>query len=266
MSDILLSLIEAVEKADSATALSDAVQDLADADLPESAPYLIEALSYNNPGAAVAAVDGLVKLGLPVVPELLKQLDLHNYTARSWAIRALAGIGDPRGLPTLLEAATADISMSVRRAATRGLGQIKWHQFPPHFVERAQTAASEALLSISQHDEEWVVRYAAVVGLEALALAAQSLNRPWQSGIFQQLDQMAAEEDIAAVRARARRAQQFLQEPRPATETFAGAEPSPLSGVDWQQMMAKINGHKTTGQSTAPKGDINHFQEVLNAG
>ena len=69
MSDSLYSLISAVEKADSATALTDAVQDLADACLLDAIPTLIEALSYNNPGAAVAAVDGLITLGEPLFPD-----------------------------------------------------------------------------------------------------------------------------------------------------------------------------------------------------
>ncbi|MGD1859539.1 MAG: HEAT repeat domain-containing protein [Leptolyngbyaceae cyanobacterium] len=266
MPSSLSSLINAVETADSATALSDAVQNLADAGLPESAPYLIDALSYNNPGAAVAAVDGLVKLGLPVVPGLLEQMDLHNYTARSWAVRALAGIGDPRGLPTLLEAATADLSMSVRRAATRGLGQMKWHQFPTQFVEMAQTTALEALLAIAQQDEEWVVRYAAVVGLESLAAAASASDCPWRSHIFQQLEQMMTQEKIPAVQARARRAQECLLEASPSTDAVVEAERSPLADVNWEQLMAQLDERKATEKSPDVAGDAESFQELLNAG
>lgn len=265
MSDVLPPLIEAIEKADSATVLSDAVQDLADTGSFEAAPYLIEALSYNNPGAAVAAVDGLVKLGSPVVPRLLEQLDLNNYTARSWAIRALAGIGDPRGLLTLLGAATADMSMSVRRAAARGLGQMKWYLFPPNLLDVAQTEALDALLFIAQEDEEWIVRYAAVVGLESLALTTHTLNSPQRSQIFQQLDQMSAQESSAAVRARVWRAQQFLQEAMPLVEPNSNAEYSLLSSTDWEQIMARLYNRKVRERSVFPEGDPRYFREVLNA-
>nr|WP_263975500.1 HEAT repeat domain-containing protein [Leptolyngbya sp. 7M] len=161
MPDTLKTLIAAVDAADSSARLLEAVQDLANAADVGAVPTLIAALSYNNPGAAVAAVDGLIKIGEPAVPALLDQLDRHNYTARAWAIRALAGIGDPRGLTTLLGAATADFAMSVRRAAARGLGTLKWPQFPADELEMAQAEALDALLFVCD-DEEWVVRYAAV--------------------------------------------------------------------------------------------------------
>lgn len=212
MSESLSSLINAIGKADSASSLSDAVQDLADASLIGSIPSLIEALSYNNPGAAVAAVGGLIQLGEPAVPALLEQLDLDNYTARSWAIRALAGIGDSRGLLTLLTAATTDISMSVRRAAAKGLGQMKWHQFPSNSLEDIQTEVLKALLFIAQKDEEWVVRYAAVVGLESLALEYQKSQE--ENGLAQvqhKFKQMAQQEDSLTVRARIWKAQKVRQ-------------------------------------------------------
>ncbi|NET36227.1 MAG: HEAT repeat domain-containing protein, partial [Cyanothece sp. SIO1E1] len=144
MSDHLASLIHAVDVADSADLLLEAVENLAAARLEAAIPTLIATLSYNNPGAAVAAVEGLIDLGTPAVPALMEQLDRHNYTARAWAIRALAGIGDPRGLVTLLEAATTDFSLSVRRAAARGLGMIKWHWFPDDLLGIAQAEALAA--------------------------------------------------------------------------------------------------------------------------
>ncbi|WP_239651422.1 HEAT repeat domain-containing protein [Neosynechococcus sphagnicola] len=101
MSDTLSSLIRAVELANSSGELVKAVRNLAATRLEGAVPSLIAVLNYNNPGAAVAAVDGLVQIGEPAVSALLEQLDQNNYTARSWAIRALAGIGDPRGLLTL---------------------------------------------------------------------------------------------------------------------------------------------------------------------
>ncbi len=164
MADVT-ALIHAVEAADSSFKLLQAVQNLAATRSEAAVPNLIAALGYNNPGAAVAAVDGLIQIGEPAVKGLLEQLDSHNYTARAWAIRALAGIGDPRGLITLLGAATADFALSVRRAAARGLGTMKWHWFPDELLEIAQEEALDALLFVAGHDEEWVVRYSAVVGL-----------------------------------------------------------------------------------------------------
>jgi phycocyanobilin lyase beta subunit len=211
MSDTLQTLIAAVDAADSSPRLLEAVQQLADACLEGAVPTLIAALSYNNPGAAVAAVEGLVKIGEPAVPSLLDQLDRHNYTARAWAIRALAGIGDPRGLTTLLGAATADFAMSVRRAAARGLGTLKWHQFIAEEVEIAQAEALDALLFVCD-DEEWVVRYAAVTGLQILAAAIWQTYPDWRSPILAKLDQMANHDPVWAIRARVWLAQQELQQ------------------------------------------------------
>ena len=167
----LPQLLEAVERADSSELLVDAVEQLAAAEITEAAPTLIAVLSYNNPGAAVAAVDGLIALGDLAVNDLLELLDDYNYGGRAWAIRALAGIGHPQALDILLEAATTDFSMSVRRGAARGLGTIQWQKLSPTEVPAARERAIAALFQVSD-DPEWVVRYAAVVGLEALAKAA----------------------------------------------------------------------------------------------
>ncbi|MGD1875030.1 MAG: HEAT repeat domain-containing protein [Mastigocoleus sp.] len=167
MTDIQ-KLINTVEEADSASKLLDAVEELAAAKSPASTPNLIAALSYNNPGAAVAAVDGLIGIGKPAVKPLLELIDAHNYTARAWAIRALAGIGDPRGLETLLDAADNDFALSVRRAAARGLGTVLWDEMVPEGVKAAQIKVLDVLMRVCK-DPEWVVRYAAVSGLENLA-------------------------------------------------------------------------------------------------
>ena len=74
MTDIQ-TLIRAVDEADSSTHLLEAVQALAIAQTEAAIPALIAALGYNNPGAAVAAVDGLIGLGEASVLPLLEQLD-----------------------------------------------------------------------------------------------------------------------------------------------------------------------------------------------
>ncbi|MDX2216986.1 MAG: HEAT repeat domain-containing protein [Oculatellaceae cyanobacterium bins.114] len=264
MADQLSSLIQAVEKADSSSLLLEAVQNLAAARLEGAISTLIAALSYNNPGAAVAAVDGLIQLGEPAVPALLEQLDLHNYTARAWAIRALAGIGDPRGLVTLLGAATADFALSVRRAAAKGLGTMKWHWFPEDLLEIAQEEALEALLFVAQQDEEWVVRYSAVVGLEALANAVRTTYPEWRSQIDTQLEQISVSDSSWAVRARACMAQQQLQ-----VETGVHSDlqdqPSPLSATDWQMILDKLYERKGQERLVLAEGDPRRYRELASS-
>ncbi|NEO27753.1 MAG: HEAT repeat domain-containing protein, partial [Kamptonema sp. SIO4C4] len=125
MSD-LNSYIQAVQAASSPVSLIKAVRQLAQLQNPDAIPMLIEVLGYNNPGAAIAAVEGLVKLGDVAVPVLLENIDGYDYGARAWANRALAEIGHPHALDNLLEAASSDFALSVRRAATKGLGSLQW--------------------------------------------------------------------------------------------------------------------------------------------
>jgi phycocyanobilin lyase beta subunit len=263
MTDRLSQLIQAVEEADSSKLLYKAVQDLANARLEGGIPILIEALSYNNPGAAVAAVDGLTAMGCAAVPPLLELLDMHNYTARAWAIRALAGIGDPRGLVTLLGVATADFAFSVRRAAVKGLGMMKWDWFPDDVCDMAQEEALDALLFVAQQDEEWVVRYAAVVGLESLAMTIADKYPTWRSEIQVQFNLMGCNDEVLAIRARVWLAQKRLEErlekkiqqksQEKSQESFqqnlgdkldhqpAIAEhKSPLTPDDWQDILDKL--------------------------
>lgn len=198
-------LIQAVEQADSADRLIEAVEALAEARLEEAAPTLIAVLSYNNPGAAVAAVDGLVKLGDVAVLPLLNLLDDYNYGGRAWAIRALAEIGDPRALETLLEAAETDFSMSVRRAAAKGLGNLRWSKIGEQEVRSPQERVLKTLF-VTSKDPEWVVRYASVAGLQALAKAVAVRRSDIYSQITTHFEQMLAEEPDLAVRTRVQRA------------------------------------------------------------
>lgn len=190
--------LQAVNEADSAQGLLDAVEALADLNDQRSIPTLIQVLGFNNPGAAVAAVEGLVQIGIPAVSPLLDKLDGYNYGARAWAVRALAGIGDPRGQSLLLEAAANDFSLSVRRAAARGLGTIRWADLAAAERDDAMVRSQTVLLQVTT-DEEWVVRYAAVVGLEALALQMAETT----SLISQCLGQLRHHDPTVAVRARA---------------------------------------------------------------
>jgi len=200
MTDVKV-LVDAVNKADSADLLLETVEDLAEATDEAAIPTLVEVLGFNNPGAAVAAVDGLIKIGEPVVPYLLNNLDGYNYGARAWATRVFAGIGDPAALDLLLEAAVSDFSQSVRRAAAKGLGSILWSKLPE--VERlsAQEKVLDALL-LATEDGEWVVRYAAIVGLESLANILAHSQPKLLSKIAAKFSALIDSEPEAAIRAR----------------------------------------------------------------
>lgn len=202
----LESLLADVDQADSAVGLLMAVRSLAQKEDPQAVPKLIEILGFNNPGAAVAAVQGLVAIGEPAVVPLLEHLDGYNYGARSWAIRALAEIADPRALEVLLRAA-GDFALSVRRAAARGLGNLQWQAMEPSERVTAQTRVLQRLLEASR-DPEWVVRYAAIVGLESLAreLSNPELREP----IEQCLQQLCQTDEEVAIRGRSQLAQKRL--------------------------------------------------------
>lgn len=193
-------MLKAIEDADSAVKLADAVKLLAESPYLEAIPHLIRALGYNNPGAAVAAVDGLILRGEPAVLPLLELLDGYNYSARAWALRALSGLGDPRSLSLLLDTAQNDFALSVRRAAARGLGTIKWEQMDPAEVEVAQAQVLQVLLEICA-DPEWVVRYSAITGVERLlgGLAAGAVR----DRAMDLLAKLAIEDEDLTVRSRA---------------------------------------------------------------
>ncbi len=199
-------LIIAVEKADSSDGLLEATEALAASCEKDAIPTLIEILGFNNPGAAVAAVEGLIALGEVAVPYLLENLDGYNYGARAWAIRALAGIGDPRALDLLLKAASSDFALSVRRAATKGLGIIRWSNLSLNEVKFAQVKVLETLLFISETDPEWVVRYSAVVALESLFLVLDQQNFELKQQVLDKLQVLSVEDNELVVCARAQMA------------------------------------------------------------
>lgn len=194
--------IAAVQQAGTALALLQATQELARCADAAAAPVLVEVLGFNNPGAAVAAVDGLINLGEAAVEALL-QLDAQNYGARAWAVRALAGIGDVRGLELLLEALGSDVAASVRRAAAKGLGQLRLDGLAAAERQRLRQRCLEALLA-ARADGEWVVRYAVAVGLESLVadLPAEAPERAQaRAGLLSLLE--AAEANPPVVQRRA---------------------------------------------------------------
>ena len=211
--NLLKDLLLAVQTAATADSLVDATRDLAAicSDLPANSSdqltainCLIELLSANNPGAAVAAVDGLIACKTAAVQPILNNLDEHNYGARAWAVRALAQIGDPRGLAVLQRAIEQDIGPSVRRAAAMGLGRIELAELSPE--EKLETMEiCLAGLKLGCADGEWIVRYAAVVGLENFSRNSASSFTQACLLLLQARSQEAIEE-VPVVRLRAAQA------------------------------------------------------------
>ncbi|WP_448596332.1 HEAT repeat domain-containing protein [Thermoleptolyngbya sp.] len=212
----LATLIADIDQADSPERLIAAVQALAAAQLEEGIPTLIRALGFNNPGAAVMAVKGLVQMGDAAVMPLLTLLDDYNYGARAYAIRALAAIADPRALDVLLSAAETDFAPSVRRAATKGVGQLHWLKLPETERAIAQSRTYDTLVRILS-DADWSIRYAAIAGLQALGQSVSSLQ-PQIVAVLQTLE----DPDIA-VRARVQWAIAQIQSPQPAPDRVCQA-------------------------------------------
>ncbi|WPF89086.1 HEAT repeat domain-containing protein [Cyanobacterium aponinum AL20118] len=197
-------LINAVNEADSAVKLLQAVQKLAAAQSPEAIPTLIQVLGFNNPGAAVAATEGLINLGEIAIAPLMKNLDDYNYGARAWALRVFAGIGDIRALDLLISAATTDFSLSVRRAATKGLGNIQLSSLPPEDIAPTQEKIFRTLFLTIQ-DGEWVVRYASIVALENLTQSLKAFNNNYLiPQIVEQLTLLSQKDDEIGVQTRAK--------------------------------------------------------------
>lgn len=198
------NLIQSVEKANSPAQLVAAVQSLVATRDAGAISTLIAVLGYNNPAAAVIAVTGLVRFGAAAVQPLMEQLDEYNYGARAYSIRALAAIADPRALDVLVAAAATDFAPSVRRAAASGLGGLDWDKLSAKERSLAQAQALQTLVSILE-DQDWSIRYAAVVGLSALA------NTPdLTAQIRAHLDRIG--DDDVAVRSRVQLAQKVLSD------------------------------------------------------
>jgi phycocyanobilin lyase beta subunit len=197
MQETVQSLIQSVDEADSAEKLVKAVRALAQLKHETAIPTLTTVLRYNNPGAAIAAVDGLVSLGEVTVPHLLENIDGYNYGARAWATRVLAGIGDPRALEVLIDAATSDFSFSVRRGAVKGLGNLKWQNLPENETVSALEKVLQTLATVAL-DTEWVVRYAAIAGLESFAMKQE----PLRAEVIEKLTELSGTETEFIVKTR----------------------------------------------------------------
>lgn len=188
-------LIRAIATAETPDQLVTAVKNLAAIKDTSAIPTLIAVFGYNNPEAAIVAAAALTELGEVAVPQLLN-LDDYNYGARAYSIRTLGAIADPRALDVLIDTTLTDFAPSVRRAAAKGLGNLQWHKLDIVASQIATNRALETLLCICE-DTDWSIRYAAVVGLQALAKVATV-----RSPIFAKFASMLTNDTEKAVRAR----------------------------------------------------------------
>jgi len=132
---------------------------------------------------------------------------------------------------------------------------MKWDWFPDDVCDMAQEESLDALLFVAQQDEEWVVRYAAVVGLESLAMTIADKYPTWRSEIQVQFNLMGCNDEVLAIRARVWLAQQRLQEKLQEKSQdnlqqnhgdsleshLEIVEPkSPLTPDDWQNILDKL--------------------------
>ena len=189
-------LIRAITVADTPSQMVTAVKNLAATKDPSAIPTLIAVFGYNNPEAAIVAAAALTQLGEIAVPQLLDQIDDYNYGARAYSIRTIAAIADPRALDILISTTLTDFAPSVRRAAAKGLGNLNWQKLDISASQIAINRALETLLFICE-DTDWSIRYAAIVGLQALAKVALV-----QSPILAKFQLMLTNDPEKAVRAR----------------------------------------------------------------
>jgi len=189
-------LIQAITVAETPSQMVTAVKNLAATKDPSAIPTLIAVFGYNNPEAAIVAAAALTQLGEIAVPQLLDQIDDYNYGARAYSIRTLAAIADPRALDILISTTLTDFAPSVRRAAAKGLGNLNWQKLDISASQIAINRALETLLFICE-DTDWSIRYAAIVGLQALAKVALV-----QSPILAKFQLMLTNDPEKAVRAR----------------------------------------------------------------
>ena len=189
-------LIQAITVAATPAQMVTAVRNLAATKDPSAIPTLIAVFGYNNPEAAIVAAAALTELGEIAVPQLLDQIDDYNYGARAYSIRTIAAIADPRALDILISTTLTDFAPSVRRAAAKGLGNLHWQKLDISASQIAINRALETLLFICE-DTDWSIRYAAIVGLQALAKVATV-----RSPIFAKCELMLTNDTEKAVRAR----------------------------------------------------------------
>ncbi len=101
-----------------------------DKSLPQQINQLIEDLGCKDATTCKNARESLVEIGSPAVPELKKALAAGKDWTRWESAKALGEIGDPEGIPALVEA-LRDKNFDVRWLAAKGLIAIGWKSAVP---------------------------------------------------------------------------------------------------------------------------------------
>ncbi|MBU7586079.1 MAG: HEAT repeat domain-containing protein [Nostoc sp. TH1S01] len=134
---------------------------------------VITALSHHHPKVRNAAVEALVKLGNVTVKPLIAAYEASgDQGLQAHIIQALAQIGSSEALDLLTEVVGTTVANhcqgNVRRIAARGLGNIAVNSHDAEIMSRVQEKLTWALVS----PEDWGLRYAAAVSLQAIATPA----------------------------------------------------------------------------------------------
>lgn len=174
--ELVQTQIQAVEQAQSPEALMAAVQALTSSKSTAAIPALIAVFGYNNPAVSAIALSSIIAWGDAAVVPLMTQMDEYNYGARAYSMRALATIASLQSLEVLTKAAITDFAPSVRRAAAKGLGNLQWQDLPELEQADTQQQVFTALTSLCESGD-WSIRYAGIVGLQALGMRNQALGQ-----------------------------------------------------------------------------------------
>jgi phycocyanobilin lyase beta subunit len=159
-----------------------------------------------------------------------------------------------------MEAAQHDFALSVRRAAARGLGTVHWDELSPEQASVAQVNASEVLIGLGQ-DHEWVVRYAAIAGLQTLAQATADTQPALVATILTHLQLLVETDADAGIRTRAAYALQVLRSLETGDQQSLSA-----TELDWRHTLEKLYHRKSQERrGLLPEGDPRRYQTLAMA-
>jgi len=117
---------------------------------PEMIPFFLQALS-DSEDVSIFAMYGLVKIGVPAVPQILEMLNTSPHTVtRASCVEVLGEIKDPRALPVLLKIAEHDPNTWVQSAAIQALGGYQ------------EPEVKDLLVRLLSHPDSWIMTLAAV--------------------------------------------------------------------------------------------------------
>jgi phycocyanobilin lyase subunit beta len=126
------------------------------------------------------------------------------------------------------------------------------------------------LVTVSQ-DHEWIVRYAAITGLQELAIASTVAQPDLTRQILGHFDRLVEIDDNLAVIARIWLAQKTIQthiheilSQQPILEQQISILQDTSDTNDWQATLEKLYARKRQ-QQTHPEGDPHKFREVAAA-